>query len=133
MAWIKYNPNPIALEGIDCTVRALTKALNIPWEKAYTMLATNGYVLSDMPNANHVFSYTLRQNGFKRHSIPDECPECYTAEDFAEEHPEGTYILAFGDHVCCVKDGVIWDSWPSGGRVPMFYWEKQTNNGEEKG
>lgn len=125
MPWKQYNPNPIALEGIDCTVRALTKALDIPWEKAYTMLAVNGFVLGDMPNANHVVNATLRQNGFKRRLISDECQDCYTAEDFAEEHPEGTYVLAFGDHVCTVIDGIIWDSWDSRNRVPMFYWEKQ--------
>ena len=122
--WQRYNPNPIALEGIDCTVRALTKALDISWEKAYTMLAVNGFIMSDMPNANHVVNSTLRQNGFKRHLIPDECPDCYTAENFAEEHPTGTFVLAFGDHVCAVIDGVIYDSWDSRNRVPMFYWEK---------
>lgn len=125
-----YNPNPIALEGIDCTVRALTKALDISWEKAYTMLAVNGFMLSDMPNANHVVNYTLRQNGFKRHLIPDECPDCYTAEDFAREHPEGTFILAFGDHVCCVYNGEVWDSWNSLGRVPMFYWSKESEEND---
>lgn len=126
--WKHYNPNPIALEGIDCTVRALTKALDISWEKAYAMLAANGFVLSDMPNANHVVNYTLRRNGFKRHALPDECPDCYTAEDFAREHPEGTYVLAFGDHVCTVIDGTIYDSWDSRNRVPMFYWEKRKDD-----
>lgn len=125
MPWRQYNPNPIALDGIDCTVRALTKALGISWEKAYTMLAVNGFILSDMPSANHVVNATLRQNGFKRHVIPDSCPVCYTAEDFAQEHPEGTYVLAFGDHVCAVVDGTIFDSWDSRNRIPMFYWEKQ--------
>ena len=126
--WKHYNPNPIALEGIDCTVRALIKALDISWEKAYAMLAANGFVLSDMPNANHVVNYTLRRNGFKRHALPDECPDCYTAEDFAREHPEGTYVLAFGDHVCTVIDGTIYDSWDSRNRVPMFYWEKRKDD-----
>ena len=126
--WEYYNPNPSGWDGIDCTVRALTKALDIPWEKAYTMLAVNGFIMNDMPNANHVFNATLRQHGFKRHVIPNECPDCYTANDFAEEHLEGTYILAFGDHVCCIKDGIIFDSWQSGSRSPILYWEK-----EEKG
>lgn len=132
MSWHLYNPNPIGIDGIDCTVRALTKALDVPWEKAYAMLAANGFALSDMPNANHVVNYTLRQNGFKRYSLPDECPDCYTAEDFAREHPEGTYILAFGDHICAVVSGEIWDSWDSSRRVPMFYWEKtKDRKGEE--
>lgn len=125
MPFHPYNPNPIALDGIDCTVRALTKALDIPWEKAYTMLAVNGFIMGDVMSANHVFNATLRQNGFKRHLIPDECPDCYTTADFAAEHPNGTYVLAFGDHVCTVIDGEWFDSWDSGSRVPMFYWEKQ--------
>lgn len=124
MAFVFYNPNPLAIHGVDCTVRALTKALDISWEKAYTMLAVNGFQMADMPSANQVFSATLRQNGFKRKAIPDECPDCYTASDFAEEHPEGTYVLAFGDHVCAVIDGTIFDSWDSSNRVPMFYWYK---------
>lgn len=132
MSWQHYNPNPIGREGIDCTVRALTKALNISWEKAYTMLAVNGFMLGDMPNANHVVHYTLRQNGFKRIALPDECPACYTAADFAEEHPEGTYILAFGDHVCAVVSGTVFDSWHSESRVPMFYWEKITDNDKNR-
>lgn len=122
--WIKYNPNPLGRDGIDCTVRALTKALNIPWEKAYTMLAANGFALGDIMNANHVMNATLRENGFERHAIPNSCPDCYTAGDFAADHPEGTYILAFGDHVCTVESGNVFDSWDSRGRVPMMYWEK---------
>lgn len=133
MGWEFYNPNPSGRDGIDCTVRALTKALDISWEKAYTMLAANGFALNDMPNANHVVNYTLRKNGFIRHLIPNECPDCYTMADFAEEHPDGTYVLAFGDHVCTVIDGNWFDSWDSGNRVPMFYWEKEINNKEEKG
>ena len=128
MPWQEYNPSPIAGNGVDCTVRALTKALNISWEKAYTMLAVNGFAMGDMPSANHVFNATMRQNGFKRYIIPDSCSDCYTAEDFAEEHPEGIYVLAFGDHVCAVVDGTIWDSWDSRWRVPMFYWEKASKD-----
>ena len=131
MAWIMYNPNPTAWNGIDCTVRALTKALDIPWEKAYTMLSTNGFAMGDMPNAYHVFNATMRQNGFKRYVIPDECPDCYTAANFAEEHPQGTYVLAFGDHVCPVVDGDIYDSLDSSNRVPMFYWEKEEGKDDE--
>ena len=125
MSYQYYNPNPSGWDGIDCTVRALTKALDIPWEKAYTMLAVNGFIMNDVMNATHVFGATLRQNGFRRYTIPNECPDCFNAEDFAEAHPEGVYVLAFGDHVCTIVDGTIYDSWDSRGRIPMFYWTKE--------
>lgn len=125
MNWQLYNPNPSGWDGIDCTVRALTKALDISWDKAYAMLAAKGFEMNDVMNATHVFGAVLRQNGFKRHAIPNECPDCYTANDFAENHKKGTYVLAFGDHVCCVQDGIIYDSWDSRGRFPLFYWVKE--------
>lgn len=123
--YVPYNPNPSGRDGIDCTVRALTKALDIPWEKAYTMLAVNGFILNDVMNATHVFGETLKQNGFTRHVIPDTCPACYTEADFAADHPEGTYVLAFGDHVCTIISGNWYDSWDSGWRVPILYWTKE--------
>lgn len=129
--WEYFNPNPSGWDGIDCTVRALTKALNIPWEKAYTMLATNGFIMNDVMNANHVFNATLRQNGFKRYVIPNTCPDCYTINDFAKDHPRGTYILATGDHVCTIVNGTLFDSWQSGSRIPLVYWTKE--NEDEKG
>lgn len=128
MSWVPYNPNPVALDGIDCTVRALTKALDVPWEKAYTMLAANGFAMADMPNANHVFNATLRQHGFKRYIIPNSCPDCYTLADFAADHPQGLYVLAFGDHVCTLVSGDWYDSWNSANRVPMFYWTRESED-----
>ena len=130
MAWIQYNPNPAGWDGIDCTVRALTKALDISWEEAYTLLSANGFSMCDMPNANHVFNATLRQKGFQRFIIPNSCPDCYTMEDFANDHPEGIFILSCGDHVCTIVDGNWYDSWNSGRKVGIFYWAKEDEKKE---
>ena len=41
--WIKYNPNPVGrTTGVDCSVRAVSKALGVDWETAYVMIALNG-------------------------------------------------------------------------------------------
>ncbi len=123
--WKQYNPNPLANNGIDCAVRALSVALDITWEEAYAKLCAAGFEMGDMPTAPYVFAAVMRKNGFKRKAIPDECPDCYTAGDFADAHPVGVYVLAFGDHVCAVKNGDVWDSWDSTGRVPQYYWYKE--------
>jgi len=45
---------------------------------------------------------------------------------FAEEHPEGTYILSMpGRHVVTVVDGAYYDSWDSGEECPVYYWTKE--------
>lgn len=126
MPWQQYNPNPIGLEGIDCTVRALTKALDIPWEKAYTMLAVNGFILGDMPSATSVMNETLRRNGFSRAIIPNECPTCYNANDFMRDNAVGTFVLGFDGHVATIIDGILYDSWDSSLEIPHYYWYKDT-------
>ncbi len=123
-----YNPNPVNRSVGDCSVRAVSAALNIDWETAYVMLTLNGFLMGDMPSSDSVWGATLRQNGFHRRVIPNSCPECYTAEDFCRDYPNGVYILGFGGHVATVKDGVLFDSWDSSGLIPQFYW---TNEKEE--
>ena len=120
----EYNPNPISRRVGDCAVRAIAKALDTDWESAYLMLATNGFSMGDMPSSDSVWGATLRQHGFYRESLPHDCPDCYTAEDFTEEHPDGTFVLGFGGHVATVKDGDLYDSWDSSQESPQFYWYK---------
>lgn len=122
--WRQYNPNPTGKNVGDCTVRALSKGLGSDWEEIYTALALQGYLMGDLPSANAVWGTYLRHKGWTRHIIPDTCPDCYTVSDFAAEHPRGTYILALSGHVVCVSEGDIWDSWDSGGEVPLYYWER---------
>lgn len=127
MAWIEYNPNPVGRRVGDCAVRAIAKALETDWETAYAMVATNGYSMGDMPSSDSVWGATLRQNGFYRAGIPNDCPDCYTAEDFTKDHPTGTYVLGFGGHVATAKDGNLYDSWDSRNEIPQFYWYRKEN------
>lgn len=123
--YIEFNPNPVARRVGDCAVRAVAKALDVDWETAFCMLAKNGYLMGDMPSSNSVWGSVLRENGFLRQSLPDTCPDCYTAEDFCKDHPEGTFVLGFNSHTAAVKDGNIYDSWDSSREIPQYYWYKK--------
>lgn len=123
--WIEYNKNPTGRRVGDCSVRAVSVALDIDWETAYVLMAVNGFSMGDMPNSNSVWGSVLRQNGFYRESIPDSCPDCYTAEDFSNDHPEGIYVLGFGDHVATVVDGDIYDAWDSSKEIPQYVWYRK--------
>lgn len=125
MAFIKYNPNPAGRSVGDCAVRAIAKALGTDWEEAFITLSMNAFSMGDMPSSDSVWGATLRQNGFYRENIPNKCPECYTAEDFAADHPRGTYVLGFGGHVATIRDGNLYDSWDSSKEIPQFYWEER--------
>lgn len=125
MAYIEFNNNPIGRRVGDCAVRAVSKALGMGWEDAYIALAINGLQMGDLQSSDSVWGSLLRQNGFYRGAIENTCPDCYTARDFCEEHPYGTYVLGFGGHVATVVDGDLYDSWDSSNEIPQFYWHRK--------
>ena len=123
--FIQYNPNPVSRRVGDCAVRAVAKALGISWEEAFALLAANAYQMADMPSSDAVWGSVLRQNGFYREAIPNSCPYCYSASDFARDNPDGTFVLGFGGHVATVVDGNIYDSWDSSDEIPQFVWYRK--------
>ena len=122
-----FNPNPRHQKPVgDCTVRSISKALNIPWETAYLDLAMEGFDGGDMPSSNAIVDSYLRSKGFRKYALPNDCPDCYTFSDFAGEHFKGTYVVCSGTHMACIKDGTLWDSWDSSECTPIYFYERRT-------
>ena len=120
-----WNNNPKGLKIGDCVIRAISTALNQTWERTYIDLCIEGFLFADMPNSNAVWSSYLINKGYKRRVVPDTCPDCYTIGQFAEDHPTGTYIVATGSHVVCVKDSKVMDNWDSTGETVAYYFAKE--------
>lgn len=125
MSYVFYNPNPMGRRVGDCAIRAISAALDVDWETAFELIAAAAYKMGDMPSSDSVWGSVLRQNGFYREAIPNTCPDCYSAADFAADHPHGVYVLGFGGHVATVRDGVIWDSWNSSNEIPQYFWYRK--------
>ena len=123
--WKKFNNNPAGRNVGDCAVRAISVALSVDWETAFAELTASAFFMADMPSSDAVSGAVLRKHGFIRESLPDSCPDCYSAEDFCMEHPKGTFVLYFGGHVATVVDGDIYDSWDSSHEIPQFVWRKR--------
>lgn len=122
-----YNPNPLKKNIGDCTVRALTKALDLPWECVYAGLCAKGFELCDMPDSNNVWGEFLIDKGFKRHIIPETCPMCFTVGDFAQTYNKGIYVLGTGKHAVTIVDGCIYDSFDSSDKLPVYYFKKEAD------
>lgn len=120
--WMYYQPNPCGRSVCDCSVRAISKALNISWEEAYNIICEAGFKMCDMPSSDSVWGAVLRTNGFYKTTIPNSCPDCYTAEDFCRDNPVGVFVLGFGGHVATVVDGYLYDSWDSSREIPVYMW-----------
>ena len=122
--WKYVNKNPRGRSVGDCTVRAISIATDNGWTETYLDLCLFGLLMADMPSANAVSTAYLKSKGFHRRTIPDDCPDCYTIEDFCKDHPNGIFVIGTGSHLTTVIDGCLFDSWNSLAETPVYYFEK---------
>lgn len=122
--WRYFNPNPAGSRTGDCVIRAICAATGQDWDSTYTGVVFQGFALKDMPSSNYVWGQYLRSLGYERRSLPNACPMCYTVGEFADDHPDGTYILGTGTHAVAVVSGAVVDSWDSRGEVVDYYFVK---------
>ena len=123
--YIFFNPNPAGLLVGDCVIRALARALKQDWETTYMDICLYGLMMHNMPSANSVWGAYLKDKGFRKHIIPDICPDCYTVKDFCKDYYKGLFILCTGTHVVTVIDGDYYDTWDSGDEIPLYYWKRE--------
>lgn len=125
--WKYYNPNPTGRsEGIDCTVRAVSKALDTDWETAYVLIALNGFALGDVSCSDYVWGSVLKDHGFNRENLSkEEIRSHYTVGDFAEDNPEGTFVIGTGTHAVAIVDGNIYDSFNSSYEPVEYVWYRK--------
>lgn len=122
--WRPFNPNPLGLEVGDCTVRTICAVTGLDWDAAHKTLCDLSRVMGNMPSADKVWWELLRWCGFTQRRLLDTCPDCYTVERFAEDHPRGVYVLGPQEHAVALIDGEYWDAWDSGRTVPSYYFKR---------
>lgn len=120
-----YNANPGSIRVGDCTVRAISKATGKSWTDVYMGICLQGLLSFDMPSSNAVWGKYLKSIGYKRHMLPDTCPDCYTVEKFCRDHKNGSYIVATGSHAVACIGGDYFDTWNSGNELAIFYFTKE--------
>jgi hypothetical protein len=123
--FIPTNPNPNNKYTGDCVIRAICIAEDKEWDDVYLELMVKGYAMKDMIESNELWNSYLHGLGYSRYIIPDSCPDCYSVREFAQDHPQGRYILGTGTHAVAVINGNYYDTWDSGHKVPIYFWRKE--------
>ena len=68
----------------------------------------------------------LLNTGFA--DISDDGFGDYTVGDFAEDNPNGVYVLSMpGQHVVTIVDSVIYDTWDSSNEGPSYFFSKKSS------
>ena len=122
--YLEKNRNPSGKRVGDCVIRSISEALDQSWLQTYIELCIQGILFCDLPSSNQVWGAYLKSKGFKRDIISDECPDCYTIEDFCRENPTGTYVIGTGTHAVCIINGNLIDTWDSSQECPIYYYKK---------
>ena len=124
MGYRFYNAIPLKIRTEDCTVRTLSKILNISWDSAFDILSKMAKSMGVMPSDKNVFSAVMRMNGFYRENLPNFLQEDYSVKDFSEDNPNGRYVLCTDNHVVPVINGTYFDTYDSGDEYVMWFWTK---------
>lgn len=125
MAYIHFSNNPLGKNTGDCVIRAISVAENLSWDEVFWKLAQKAYEMGDVLTSNSVWGSLLKDLGYVRGVIPNSCPDCYSVREFANEHPQGTYVLGTGTHAVAVVNGDYIDAWQSGNETPIYYFRKE--------
>lgn len=129
--YIYYQPNKKDIKDKygDCTVRALSKALNLSWLEAFDIMIPicREY---QVPN---IFSAPIKERkemmkklGFDYFPVSNKKgSKRPTVKEFAKEHKNGTYIANVAGHEVAVVNGVYYDTWDSGNCCLYGYFRKE--------
>ena len=129
--YVYYQPNKKDLKDKfgDCTIRALSKALNCTWLEAFDLMIP----ICRREQVSNIFDAPckarcewLKELGFTYHPVSNKRGTTRpTVDSFAKDHPHGTYIVTVARHVIAVVDGKYYDTWNSGRCSLYGYFEKE--------
>ena len=97
--------------------------MDMPWDDVAIDLSMMMVAEKDIVSSNALWGKYLELNGFRRGSLPDTCPSCFTIEDFCRMYPQGIYVVCTGSHVVAVIDGNYYDTFDSGQETATYYFE----------
>lgn len=105
-----HNQNPHNRITADCVTRAISFALNIPYNDVVMEIAEfqikTGFVIEEKEDLL-LKAHGIHMQPMLRHDDNTK----YTLKEFIEEHRTGTYIVRMPGHLTVVKDGVNYDIW----------------------
>ena len=108
MNFVYYNANPLNRKVNDCTVRAISTALGMSWDKTYDFLSAYAKEKAIMMDDVGYIDEFLEENFEKLCGCKNKVK--VTIEQFVDSHPYGTFLITMSGHITCCIDGCIYDT-----------------------
>ena len=121
-----YNANPHNRITTDCVIRALSTALNIPYNQVVMDMAELQCKTGFDPSTPNTYTKYLEKHGsIKYPQLKHIDGTKYMVKEFVDLHPTGTYLLNLAHHLTTLRDGKIYDIWDCYryGKTVGNYWK----------
>ncbi|MBQ7257800.1 MAG: hypothetical protein IJS60_08920 [Abditibacteriota bacterium] len=118
--YVYYQPNKHATT--DCAIRALTKALDMPWKQTFLETIPHCLELQEVPNSKVIIDKVLTENGWKWQGIKVKSGNMRPT--IGSWNKKGEYVFRLASHVAYVKDLKLYDIWDCRNKAIYGYWYK---------
>ena len=120
MAKFEYlNVEPSGVKKNDCVTRAIKLASGLPYEEVRKKLFFSAKLLDCPKLCPTCYSFFIQQ---VLGGVPKNC-DGMTVGEFADEHPNGTYLIRIQGHLLCIVDNTIYDLWDNRYRYCDLAWK----------
>ena len=129
--YVYYQPNKKDLKDKygDCTIRALSKALNCTWLEAFDLtipICRREQVSNIFDAPCKIEREFLAELGFDYYGVSNKRGMTRpTVDEFAKSHTIGTYICNVANHEVAVVDGKYYDTWDCGHKSLYGYYARR--------
>jgi hypothetical protein len=115
--FIYYNANEFGNNVEDCTIRAISVAEGISWDRAYQKLSDyareRGLMLSSVESVEKYLDEHYEK----------VCEDYITVGEFAYNNPIGTFLVTMPSHITCIVNGEIVDTFDCSDRFMWCAWK----------
>lgn len=115
-----YNLNPNGEKVSDCVTRAISLASGLSYSTIRSKLRSTARLLDCPKLCPTCYGFFIQQ---VIGGVPKNCMGM-TVGEFADLHPNGTYLIRIQGHLTCVKEpSTVWDIWDCRTKMCDLAWE----------
>ena len=115
-----WNENPMGAEVSDCVTRAIKLASGLPYSTIRKKLFHTKELLDcESPYCSSCYGFLVQE---VLGGVPKNC-DGMTVGEFADNNPNGTYLIRIEGHLLAIKDNCVYDLWDNRNRFCDLAWK----------